>query len=271
MNLSVVIGLALGVVLIGGAIVLGGNVIIFLSVQSIMIVLGGTIAGTMASFSFKELKKIPTLLNIIFTGSSIDVDNIIDILVGLAKKARKEGLLTLEQEIEDIDDPYLEKGVQLVVDGTEPELVKDIMETRLSYMEGRHSTGKSIFDKMGQLSPAFGMIGTLVGLIQMLSELDDPSKLGAGMATALITTLYGAFLANLFFIPLANKLKMISQEEVLVKELMIEGLLSIQAGENPRIIEEKLKAFLAQESSGESESEAEEEQVNESEVVGENA
>ncbi|HKL13217.1 MAG TPA: MotA/TolQ/ExbB proton channel family protein [Halanaerobiales bacterium] len=270
MNLSVVIGIVLGVVLIGGAIFLGGNAIIFLSVQSIMIVLGGTLAGTMASFSLPDLKKIPSLLKIIFTRNAMETDSIIEILVNLAKKARREGLLTLEQEIQDIDDPFLEKGVQLVVDGTEPELVKDILETKLSYMETRHSVGKGIFDKMGQLSPAFGMIGTLIGLIQMLSELDDPSKLGAGMATALITTLYGAFLANLIFIPLANKLKMQSQEEVLVKELMIEGILSIQAGENPRIIEEKLKAFLSQEGSTQGETE-QEEQVNTSEVVGENA
>ncbi len=268
MNLSTIIGIVLGIVLVVGAIFLGGNAIIFLSVQSIMIVLGGTLAGTFVSFSLSDLKKIPSLLKIAFTDNDIDSDNIIEILVNLAKKARREGLLTLEQDIQEIDDPYLEKGIQLVVDGTEPELVKDIMETKLAYMEARHSLGKGIFSKMGQLSPAFGMIGTLIGLIQMLSELDDPSKLGSGMAVALITTLYGAFLANLFFIPLANKLKVKSQEEVLIKELMIEGILSIQAGENPRIIEEKLQAFLSKEQPGK---EASEEQVDTSRVVGENA
>ena len=268
MNLSTVIGIVVGIVLVVGAIFLGGNAVIFLSLQSIMIVLGGTLAGTFVSFSLTDLKKMPSLLKITFTDNDIDSDNIIEILVNLAKKARREGLLTLEQDIEEIDDPYLEKGIQLVVDGTEPELVKDIMETRLAYMETRHSRGKAIFDKMGQLSPAFGMIGTLIGLIQMLSELDDPSKLGSGMAVALITTLYGAFMANLFFIPLANKLKVKSEEEILIKELMIEGILSIQAGENPRIIEEKLQAFLAEEQPGK---EASEEQVDTSRVVGENA
>ena len=268
MNLSTVIGITLGIVLVVGAIFLGGNAIIFLSAQSIMIVLGGTLAGTFVSFSLEDLKAIPSLLKISFTNEPIDSHNIIDILVDLAKKARKEGLLTLEQDIEEIDDPYLEKGVQLVVDGTEPELVKDIMETKLSYMESRHSKGSKIFSQMGALSPAFGMIGTLIGLIQMLSQLDDPSKLGSGMAVALITTLYGAFLANLFFIPLANKLKVKSKEEIIIKELMIEGILSIQAGENPRIIEEKLKAFLPEEQYVEEEAE---EQVDTSKVVGENA
>src|SRR6056297_1971022 len=268
MNLSTVIGVITGLVLVVGAIFLGGNFIIFLSLQSIMIVLGGTIAGTFVSFSLSDLKKIPSLLKITFTNSTIDSDGIIKVLVELAQKARREGLLTLEQDIQEIDDPFLEKGIQLVVDGTEPELVKDIMETKLAYMENRHSKGKSILSQMGALSPAFGMIGTLIGLIQMLSQLDDPSQLGSGMAVALITTLYGAFLANLFFIPLANKLKIKSQEEVLIRELMIEGILSIQAGENPRIIEEKLKAFLAEEQPGK---EASEEQVDTSRVVGENA
>lgn len=268
MNLSTVIGISLGIILVVGAIFLGGNAVIFLSTQSIMIVLGGTVAGTFVSFSLSDLKKLPSLLKICFTNNTIDSDSIIEVLVELAQKARREGLLTLEQDIQEIDDPFLEKGVQLVVDGTEPELVKDIMETKLAYMENRHSKGKSIFGKMGQLSPAFGMIGTLIGLIQMLSQLDDPSQLGSGMAVALITTLYGAFLANLFFIPLANKLKIKSQEEVLIRELMIEGILSIQAGENPRIIEEKLKAFLSEEAKPAGN---EEEQVDTSRVVGENA
>ena len=268
MNISTIIGIILGLILVVGAIFLGGNAIIFLSVQSIMIVLGGTLAGTLVSFSLSDLKEVPSLLKISLTNNNIDSNNIIEILVNLAKKARREGLLTLEQDIQEIDDPYLEKGIQLVVDGTEPELVKDIMETKLSYMEERHAKGSSIFTQMGALSPAFGMIGTLIGLIQMLSQLDDPSKLGSGMAVALITTLYGAFLANLFFIPIAKKLRTKSKEEVIIKELMIEGILSIQAGENPRIIEEKLQAFLSEEKPVQ---ENTKEQVEASRVVGENA
>src|SRR6056297_2498518 len=245
MNLSTIIGVITGLVLVVGAIFLGGNFIIFLSLQSIMIVLGGTIAGTFVSFSLSDLKKIPSLLKITFTNSTIDSDGIIKVLVELAQKARREGLLTLEQDIQEIDDPFLEKGIQLVVDGTEPELVKDIMETKLAYMENRHSKGKSILSQMGALSPAFGMIGTLIGLIQMLSELDDPTQLGSGMAVALLTTFYGALIANLIFIPLAGKLETTSHDEILLKEVIIEGILSIQAGENPRIVKEKLHAFLS--------------------------
>jgi len=137
------------------------------------------------------------------------------------------------------------------VDGTDPELLRNILETKLIFLEERHGKGQSIFTAMGTYAPAFGMIGTLVGLIQMLTQLDDPTALGPGMATALITTFYGVILANLVFLPMANKLKERSEEEILVKEIMIEGVLSIQAGENPRIVEEKLRAFLAEESGAE--------------------
>ncbi len=265
MDLATIIGAITGVVLIGGAVFLGGNVIIFLSVQSIMIVLGGTLAGTMVSYSINELKRIPGLLSVAFQDQTLKSNEIIEILVDLAEKARREGLLALEKDVMGIDDSYLHQGIQLVVDGTDPELVRNIMETKLTFLEERHQKGRSIFSTMGQLAPAFGMIGTLIGLIQMLSKLDDPSQLGSGMAVALITTLYGALLANLFFIPIAEKLKVRSEEEILLKEVIIEGILSIQAGENPRIVREKLNAFLAQDTEEEPETEME------SVAVGENA
>lgn len=266
MDLATVIGIVVGVVLLGGAIILGGNAIIFFNLDSILIVLGGTIAGTMVSYSLPELMKLPQLVRIALQNSNINPTEVIDMLVGFAEKARREGLLALEQDVMEIDDTFLQKGIQLVVDGTDPDLVRNILETRLTFLEERHTRGRSIFDTMGQLSPAFGMIGTLIGLIQMLSKLDDPSNLGSGMAVALITTLYGALLANLLFIPLAGKLREKSEEEILMKEVMIEGILSIQAGENPRIVEEKLSAFLAQ---GDSEEEIEAE-IGTS-AVGENA
>jgi chemotaxis protein MotA len=168
-------------------------------------------------------------------------------LVDFAEKARREGLLSLEQDVMEIDDSFLQRGIQLVVDGTDPELVRNILETKLTFLEERHQKGQDIFSSMGQLSPAFGMIGTLIGLIQMLTNLESPDSLGPGMATALITTFYGIIFANLFFIPITGKLKMRSEEEILMKEVMIEGILSIQAGENPRIVKEKLSAFLAKE------------------------
>jgi len=245
MDLATIIGVIVGILLIGGSIILGGNSIIFVSLESFLIVFGGTLAGTMISYSLSDMLNIPRLIKIALTDIKINEKEVIDILVGFAEKARREGLLALEQDVMEIDDEFLQKGIQLVVDGTDPELVRSILETKLTFLEERHSRGRRIMDTMGSLSPAFGMIGTLIGLIQMLSELDDPDNLGSGMAVALITTLYGSLLANLFFIPLANKLKEKSEMEILLKEVMIEGILSIQAGENPRIVEEKLAAFLA--------------------------
>src|SRR5690554_527423 len=245
MDLATIIGVIVGIVLLCASIIMGGDSIIFLSLESLMIVLGGTLARTMVSYSGADLLKIPHLIRIALTNIHFNSDEIINILVQFAEKARREGLLALEQDVMEIDDNFLQKGVQLVVDGTDPELVRNIMETKLTFLEERHSRGQKIMSTMGQLSPAFGMIGTLIGLIQMLSQLDDPGNLGSGMAVALITTLYGALMANLLFIPLANKLRVRSEQEILLKEVMIEGILSIQAGENPRIVEEKLSAFLA--------------------------
>jgi chemotaxis protein MotA len=247
MDLATLIGVIVGIGLLGGAIVMGGNSIIFVSIQSLMIVFGGTIAGTMVNYSFIHLKRLPSLLKIAFTKKEMYSDEIIKILVKFAEKSRREGLLALEQDVIEIDEPFLQQGIQLVVDGTDPELVKNILETKLTFLEERHQEGQGMFNTMAMLAPAFGMIGTLIGLIQMLSVLDDSSQLGSGMAVALITTLYGALMANLFFIPLAGKLKVKSQKEILIKEVMIEGVLSIQAGENPRIVEEKLGAFLSSE------------------------
>jgi len=245
MDFATIFGIITGLFILVGAIILGGNAIIFINIESVLIVIGGTLAGTMVSYSLSEFKKIPHLLRIASQNHNLNPDEIIEILVKFAEKARREGLLALEENVVEINDRFLQKGIQLVVDGTDPDLVRNILETRLTFLEERHLRGRSIFNTMGQLSPAFGMIGTLIGLIQMLSKLDDPGNLGSGMAVALITTLYGALLANLFFIPLSTKLQERSEEEIMMKEVMIEGILSIQAGENPRIVEEKLYAFLA--------------------------
>ena len=245
MDLLTIIGLITGTGLITWAIIIGGSAMMFISAQSAMIVLGGTLAATMINYSLDQVKKLPDLFRVAFLDRDMDSEDTIDLLVDFAEKARREGLLALEQDAMDLDDDFLQKGIQLVVDGTDPELVRNILETKLTFLEERHQEGQSIFKTMGEFSPAFGMIGTLIGLIQMLSTLDDPSGIGSGMATALITTLYGTMLANLFFLPMAGKLKIASQEEVLLKEVMIEGILSIQAGENPRIVREKLEAFLA--------------------------
>lgn len=246
-----------GLTLVVGAIVMEGNWAIFISVKSIMIVMGGTLAGTIVNYSFKKVLDLLKYTKRAFVPNENNPSDVIEIMVGFAEKARREGLLALEDEGQELDNEFLKKGIQLVVDGTDPELVKNIMETKLSFFEESNSQFQDMYGKLAELAPAFGMIGTLIGLIQMLSELDSPDSIGAGMATALITTLYGSFLANYLFIPLAGKLKVRSSEEILVKELMIEGLLSIQAGENPRIVEEKLKAFLTSEQKQQESSEEE--------------
>jgi len=246
MDIATIVGLAAGAIIFSLVAILGGNVIIFVSVQSALVVLGGTLAGVMISYTFSDLKNIPNLLRVSLQDDKIESDHIIENLVNFAEKARREGLLALEDDAAEMDDEFLKKGVQLIVDGTDPELVRNILETKLTFLQERHAKGRGIFATMGQLAPAFGMIGTLIGLVQMLSQLDDPTQLGSGMAVALITTLYGALMANWIFIPLAKNLEARSAHEVLIKEVIIEGILSIQAGENPRIVKEKLHAFLSE-------------------------
>ena len=163
----------------------------------------------------------------------------------MANLARKEGLLALESQAADIDDEFLKKGVMLVVDGTDADLVRAILENDMASMSDRHNKVSAFFDTWGTQGPAWGMIGTLIGLINMLNDLSDPSAIGPNMAVALITTFYGSVLANWLCVPVVNKLKINNDTEIMVKTLTVEGLLSIQAGENPRIIEEKLKTFLA--------------------------
>ena len=244
MDFASIVGLILGTALVVFGMVLQGNLIIYASATSALIVIGGTLGAVILSYSFQHLKEAAMALKIVFTSQQDEASEVISVLVSFAEKARREGLLALEEEANQLDDEFLQKGIQLVVDGTDPELVKNILETELDFLSERHSVSRGVFAKGGELAPAFGMIGTLIGLIGMLSKLDDPSSLGAGMATALITTFYGALVGNLIFIPITEKLKVKSEEEILVKEIIIEGILSIQAGENPRIVEEKLKAFL---------------------------
>jgi chemotaxis protein MotA len=176
--------------------------------------------------------------------SSPPVTETIATLVSFAERARREGILALERHMEEIEDEFLGKGIQLAVDGTEPELMRNILTTELDYLEKRHAMGQSFLNQMGLMAPAFGMVGTLIGMILMLDTLQDPSTIGPNMAVALIATFYGATTANLVCIPLSVKLKRRTEEEVLMKELMIEGILSIQSGDNPRIVEQKLTSFI---------------------------
>ncbi len=245
MDLATLLGITLGAGLLLGSIILGGEVNLFWNPPGLMIVLGGTIAALFVNFPLKNVIGVMPLVRVAFTQASRNPREIINTLVDFAESSRREGLLALEEKAQGLDEEFLKKGVQLVVDGTDAELVRNILEIDLAFLEQRHKTGQKIFEQMGAIAPAFGMIGTLIGLIQMLQELDDPDQVGSGMAVALLTTLYGAVVANLIFLPIAGKLAVKSAEEILIREVMIEGILSIQAGENPRIVEEKLKAFLS--------------------------
>lgn len=245
MDLASIGGIVLGLVLIVWGILSGGSSLgQFIDTGSILIVVGGGFAGTIVAFPLSATTGFGKVLMKAIKPNSFKINEIIGKVIELANVARREGLLALEEAVSDIQDEFLQKGVMLIVDGTDPELVKNILETELSSLQDRHASGKGYFDTLGSLMPAFGMIGTLIGLVAMLSNLSDPSSIGPAMAVALLTTFYGSLFANLFWIPLAQKLGVNSAEEQLVKQIMLEGLLSIQAGENPRIIEEKLKAFL---------------------------
>lgn len=245
MDIATLLGVIVGLGAIGWGMTAGGSLSTFWDLSSVAITLGGAVAGTLIAFPFSRLKEIFKIGRKAFIDSEADPETVIATLVSFAEKARRDGLLALEDEAQQLEDPFLQKGIQLVVDGTDPELVRSILEIELSFLEERHKQGQSVFDTLGFLAPAFGMIGTLIGLIQMLKNLSDPSTVGPNMAVALITTFYGALIANLICIPIASKLRVRSSEEILLKEVIIEGILSIQAGENPRIVREKLEAFLS--------------------------
>ncbi len=245
MDIATVVGLIAGVGLVVVAILLGGSPGVFVNVPSILIVAGGTLAATLINYPLGDVLSVLSTLRNAFFHKTVTPDTLIKKLVSFATIARREGILALESHASDAGDDFLQKSVQLAIDGTAPELIKDILTTELAFMEDRHSLGQSVLIAMGTFAPAFGMIGTLIGLVQMLTTLDDPSKIGGGMAVALLTTLYGALAANVVFLPAAGKLKVRTANELLTKEVIIEGILSIQSGDNPRIVEQKLKAFIS--------------------------
>lgn len=224
-----------------------GVIVNFINVPSILITFGGTFMCVLASNPLKDfingLKSILLVLKTRTTDEAAVIRQIID----LSNIARKEGLLALEESANSLDDDFMKKGILLIVDGTDPELVRNILETELINIDARHKKNIAFWKNVGAMGPAWGMIGTLVGLINMLRDLSDPDSIGPNMAVALITTLYGSVLANWICAPVATKLATNNDAEIVMKEVMIEGLLSIQAGENPRVIEEKLKSFLSPE------------------------
>jgi len=235
-----------GMVLLGIITSAGlGGIVYYLDLPSVAITFGGSFSAVFAQFDIPTFVGGIKSFSIAMKASRFDVATMISKIIELSNVARKEGLLALEEAASSIDDEFMKKGILLVVDGTDPELVRAIMETEMLSMDARHKQNFAFWDAVAAMGPAWGMIGTLVGLVNMLQNMDDPAMIGPNMAVALITTLYGSLLANWICAPINGKLKSKHDEEYTMREVMVEGLLSIQAGENPRVIEEKLKSFLA--------------------------
>lgn len=245
MDPAALVGLLLAVVaLVGGFVIEGGHAAALLKPTAALIVFGGTIGATITSFSLQDLKVIPKLLTVAFLRNLPDPAETIELIVRLAEEARREGLLYLENRLEEIGDPFLRKGIQLVVDGTDPDLVRNILEVEIFSIQDRHQTGAGIFEAAGGYAPTMGIIGTVMGLVHVLSTIESPETLGPAIALAFIATLYGVASANVLWLPIAAKLQNLSKKEILLRQLMLEGIVSLQAGYNPILIRERLTAFL---------------------------
>jgi chemotaxis protein MotA len=244
MDFATIVGIVCAFALVCCAIMLGGDIKLFFDVPSLMIVLGGTMGATLINYPLPDMLKVFKVVKNAFFHRGVTVQGMIANFVTLAGTARREGILALESSMNEMRDEFLRKGLQLSVDGLEPGSIREIISTEIVSIQERHKLGSEIFTTLGTFAPALGMIGTLIGLVQMLKTMDDPSTIGPSMAVALLTTFYGSILANLFCLPVAGKLRTRSNQEVLMKELMTEGILSIAKGDNPRIIEQKLNAYL---------------------------
>jgi len=257
-DLATIIGVVLAWILVIGTIALGSGALVFVNIPSMIIVIGGTIAVVMMRFNMSQFIGSFKMAMKAFMHKAETPQELITVVVELAAVARKEGLLALEGQ--EINNPVLAKGVSLLVDGHEPAIVRKALTTEMTETVSRHRVGQSLFKAMGDAAPAMGMIGTLVGLVQMLSNMSDPKSIGPAMAVALLTTLYGAMIANMFALPVCDKLAIRSQEEQMNKVIIIESILGIQDGQNPKVLEELLNNFLpksSQDAAPETEAEAE--------------
>lgn len=242
MDLATIIGLLLGVGLIGAAV--SENLGQFWDPGSVFIVVGGGLAATLMSLPLRRALKLHTVMLKSLFASKDSSAKLIEDLVRYGEIARRDGILALEGIMDEITDPFLGRGIQLAVDGNDPEVISSTLQQEMTSMADRHAKGKQMFELLGKYSPAFGMIGTLIGLILMLANLDDPDQIAPNMAIALLTTLYGALLANLIALPLADKLADRSDEELARMQIVMEGIIAIQSGDNPKVVEQKLQLFL---------------------------
>lgn len=245
MDLSTIIGILGAFSLMLAAILYGSPLTIFFNVPALLIVLGGTTGVAFIHFPFKDLREAFRVARKAVFHRESSISDYIARLMDFANKARKEGILGLQSELEEIDDDFLAKSVQMAIDGQEPETLRSMLATEIDYVSQRHTKGANIFVALGTYAPAMGMVGTLIGLVQMLQNLNNPSEIGPAMAVALLTTFYGAVIANVICLPIAGKLRNRSESEILIKTLIIEGMQSILSGENPRLIEQKLHAYVS--------------------------
>ncbi len=244
MDLATLIGIVLAFSLVLVSIIMGSGLGLFINIPSLMIVVGGTLGATMVRHPLGEVIGMIKVVKNVFFAKTWSPEEVVDKFLDFADKSRKEGILALEAELPNLDDSFLIKGLQLAIDGAEPDAIREILETEIDYLQERHQAGAEILDTMGTFFPAMGMIGTLIGLVQMLQTMEDPSTIGPAMAVALLTTFYGAVGANLLCLPMAGKLRTRSKEETLIKEMIIAGVIGLANGENPRLLEQKLHAFL---------------------------
>lgn len=250
MDLTSIIGVVVGAILIVTVGIGPSKIGNFWDLPSVAIVLGGTIASVIASYPVNRLKAVIKHTRVLVQGKRYNIGELIDTLVEMAQLARKNGLLALEERANELEDMFFKEGIMLIVDATEPEEVRALLENELETTDQRHEELLGIYEKAAAYAPAFGMIGTLVGLVNMLKNMDfnseGTSSIGPDMATALITTFYGCVLANLIFMPIAKKLRIRNEEELLYKQIMIEGILAIQSGDNPKFLKEKLVTYVGQ-------------------------
>jgi len=245
LDIATLIGILVSFGLVIVSILAGGDGSWFVNAPSLMIVGGGTMGATLLAYPLADVLGVFKVVKNVFMHKSQVVGELIPLISDFAKKARQEGILSFESQLDQIEDPFLVQGIQMAIDGMESSAIEDVMTTEIIYLEERHRLGSEIFSTMGTFAPAVGMLGTIIGLVQMLMQMADPSQIGAPMAVALLTTFYGTLLANLVFLPIAGKLKTRSKQEILVKQLVLEGVISIQSGDNYRVVEQKLKAFIA--------------------------
>ena len=244
MDIASIIGIVSGIGFVIGTILLSGSIVAFINLPSVVIVVGGTVAATMIAYPLKDFLGIFKAAMKIFIFKLEPAEDIIANLVETSNKARKGGLLSIEGNIEDTNDPYLAQALQMTVDGVKTADIAAIMQKKMELTKKTLDTGSDMFASMGTYAPAFGMIGTLIGLVQMLANLDDPSSIGPRMAVAMITTFYGAVLANLFFIPMSDKLAGRNEEEITNMNIIFQGIISIREGEHPKLMEDKLNIYI---------------------------